>query len=46
MAPDEAVIKESSLGFSYTYDKQIYVDPVTKNTYYYKLCFIWSVCIY
>ena len=36
MAPDEAVIKESSLGFSYTYDKQIYVDPVTKNTYYYQ----------
>ena len=36
MAPDELIIKESSLGFSYTYDKQIYVDPVTKNTYYYQ----------
>lgn len=35
MAPDEMIIKESSLGFSYTYDKQIYVDPITKNTYYY-----------
>ena len=30
MAPDEMIIKESSLGFSYTYDKQIYVDPITK----------------
>ena len=35
MAPDEMIIKESSLGFAYTYDKQIYVDPITKNTYFY-----------
>ena len=36
MAPDEMIIKESSLGFTETYNKKIYVDPVTKNTYYYE----------
>ena len=35
-APDELLVKESALGFGFAKDKQIYVDPVTKNTYFFK----------
>jgi len=35
MAPDEAIIKESTLGLGFAKNKKLYVDPVTKNAYYY-----------
>ena len=35
-APDELLVKESALGFGFAKNKQMYVDPVTKNAYFFK----------
>ena len=34
-APDELLVKESALGFGFAKDKQMYIDPVTKNAYFF-----------